>query len=368
MNCLINYLGRKDAGPVFALKMAQGLLDNGHDVYAVLSSQIANKDEWDNEKRIKKIIYVDTYRNKNDVITKTMKFYLSGKNQIKKEFKDITFDIVIKTMFHMWSEMVSSSVNAKRIVTVCHDVNMHSGEKKLKRILYKKHVKSSTDMIILSKRFLDDANKNYGIPKNRIHHMPLIEAGDYKKKMGDYTIPYKSDKTNFMFFGRIADYKGLHILAKAYDKLYNENPNITLTVAGSGNFDKYREEYSKLKNTRVDNRYIKDEEVGAYFNGPNVVSVIPYIDATQSGIITTAMDFGNVIVASNTGGIIEQLDDGKIGILCKPADVDSLYEAMKKTIDNPQLWKDEREKMDKYKKLFSWKNAVENVVESIVKE
>ena len=47
---LITFLYKEGAGPVFTLEMARGLAQNGCEIHALLSSNIANKKDWVNEK------------------------------------------------------------------------------------------------------------------------------------------------------------------------------------------------------------------------------------------------------------------------------------------------------------------------------
>ena len=153
------------------------------------------------------------------------------------------------------------------------------------------------------------------------------------------------DKTNFVFFGFIQKYKGLHVLAKAYKNVLEKGYNVSLTIAGNGDFSEYKQEYSGLDNVKIINRRIRDEEIGNLFSIPNTVAVLPYIDATQSGVVVTAMEFGTPIIASNTGGLREQLNDGEIGIFCEPGDAEDLAEKMICLIDNTEEIKQQKEKM-----------------------
>lgn len=53
---------------------------------------------------------------------------------------------------------------------------------------------------------------------------------------------------------------------------------------------------------------MEDEEVESIFSGENLVAVLPYLDATQSGVVLTAMDYGVPVIATDTGGLSEQIE------------------------------------------------------------
>ena len=47
MNILINYPHNGESGPVFSLELAKGIQELGHNVYAILNEDIANKAQWE---------------------------------------------------------------------------------------------------------------------------------------------------------------------------------------------------------------------------------------------------------------------------------------------------------------------------------
>ena len=52
------------------------------------------------------------------------------------------------------------------------------------------------------------------------------------------------------------------------------------------------------------------------------------MDATQSGVISLAHSFGCPVIASDTGGLKEQLNKGEIGLFCKIGNAKELCEKM----------------------------------------
>lgn len=124
------------------------------------------------------------------------------------------------------------------------------------------------------------------------------------------------------------------------------------------------QQYSRLALV-LNNRYIADDEVGKFFSKDNLVVVMPYLDATQSGVSLTAMEFGAVIIASDTGGLKEQLDDGKIGLYCEPGNVDSLVEQMEKVITDSEIFTIENEKMKRYLDSLEWDKVTKKMLDEI---
>ena len=66
---------------------------------------------------------------------------------------------------------------------------------------------------------------------------------------------------------------------------------------------------------------------------------MPYRDATQSGVIPLAYIFGKPVVATNVGGISEQLQDGIQGFLVSPEDEKAFASAVIRILKDDNIRK-----------------------------
>ena len=66
----------------------------------------------------------------------------------------------------------------------------------------------------------------------------------------------------------------------------------------------------------LSNYYISDDEVGTFFSAADVC-VLPYKGATQSGIIAIANHFDLPCIATNVGGLKENIRHGETGLIVK---------------------------------------------------
>lgn len=354
-NILITFLFKEGAGPVFTLEMAKGLAENGCNVYAILSSKISNRDVWEKEPSLKKIHFIET-GTRETAIKATLRFFLRDQFKLRKLYGNIKFDYVISTFYHPWATTLLKCFTGKKII-ICHDPIHHSGVKLIERIMTTIYIKKADDIIVLTKSFIPIVKKRFNFSTTNIHYMPHGRMTQYKKQAIMYTqnTENKNDTNiKFLFFGRIEKYKGLHILAQAYKQLSNSYNHIELIVAGSGDFKEYEDEFKNLPNTKVFNNYIPDDQIQSYFNKPNTILVLPYLDASQSGVIPIALEYGIPIIASDTGGLKEQLNNGEIGFFCIPNDIQSLKEQMKYLIDNPSAIKKEKNKINEYLTKLNW--------------
>ena len=357
MKVLINCQLRRGASAVFSLELAKGLKKSGVDVYAVLSKDIENMQEWRDVLGDNNIYWAKTHRDKDklDFVISTVQFILFGMYEINQKFKNVQFDVSLRTFYSHWAPLVDYSIKKDKIVTICHDPEMHSGTKKYMKKLYFYHVAQANDVFVLTKSFKSIVEKNYNIPIDKVHYVPHGRMQMYKERQDKkYNMNYSKEKTNFLFFGRIEKYKGLHVLAEACKILYTRRSDFTLTIAGNGDFGDYEESFKLLENVNIINRFIPDEEVGCLFDGNNIITVLPYIDATQSGVIPIAFEYETPVIASNTGGIMEQLDDGKIGVFFENGDAKDLADKMEYLMDNSHEVFYQKILMQKYRNTLNW--------------
>lgn len=357
---LITFLFKEGAGPVFTLEMARGLAQNGCEIHALLSSKISNRRDWENEKTFKSITFIETGTRKT-ALQATIAFFLKEKYILKRKFQNQTFDYIISTFYHPWSTAVFQCFKATKKIVICHDPIHHSGVRLLEKWLTTHYLKAASDIIVLTQSFIPIVEKRFGYSKEHIHYMPHGRMSIYKQNA---ITPLTDCKNiNFLFFGRIEDYKGLNTLAEAYKKLTHSYSHISLTVAGSGDFSKYHSIFKKLPQANITNRYIEDKEINNFFSVPNTILVLPYLNASQSGVIPIALEYGLPIIASDTGGLKEQMDNGKFGLFCKPGNSDSLMEQMEYILKHPDLFQQEREKMSTYLQNLNWDIVTQKIIQ-----
>lgn len=148
-------------------------------------------------------------------------------------------------------------------------------------------------------------------------NQPVLSKAEAKAALG-----MRADRV-VLFFGFIRDYKGLRYLVESLP-LVREKLDVHLLIAGEvwGDAKPYHELISSLgmtKHVTLVEKYIPNEDVARYFAASDLV-VIPYVSATQSGIVQLAYGFGKPVVVSRVGGLPEVVEDGVTGYLVPPKD------------------------------------------------
>jgi glycosyltransferase involved in cell wall biosynthesis len=67
----------------------------------------------------------------------------------------------------------------------------------------------------------------------------------------------------------------------------------------------------------VENRWVPDGEISDLIGWADVV-VLPYVEASQSGVAPAAIAAGRLVVGTRVGGLAEQLSNARLARLCEP--------------------------------------------------
>jgi glycosyltransferase involved in cell wall biosynthesis len=135
-----------------------------------------------------------------------------------------------------------------------------------------------------------------------------------------------------LFFGLVRAYKGLNYLLEAMPEVRKRIPDANLVVAGEFYDDKnkYVEQVKSLgieDCVIIHDNYVPNEEVGSYFTASDVV-VLPYVSATQSGIVQIAFGFNRPVITTDVGGLPEAVKDGVTGMIVPSADSNALADGI----------------------------------------
>jgi glycosyltransferase involved in cell wall biosynthesis len=144
-------------------------------------------------------------------------------------------------------------------------------------------------------------------------------------------------KRVLLFFGFVRAYKGLDVLLDAVAGL---DPRAGYHLLIVGEFYESRDKYAaRLEHlaargqlTLID-RYVPNEDLPLYFAAADLV-MVPYLAATQSGVIQIAYAFGKPVVATTVGGIPEVVTPDRTGYLVPPGDAPALAATVRRHFES----------------------------------
>ncbi|MBR6089514.1 MAG: glycosyltransferase family 4 protein [Anaerolineaceae bacterium] len=251
---------------------------------------------------------------------------------IRKISKEFDPDVIHITSAQEWNPALGWFIRRnlkKPLIYTVHDVIHHEGTPFYFKITEGMFRGMPDGLVVLTDKGKEILMQK-GVPDEKILVAP---HGVY-----DFFTRYSKniiEQKEILFFGRIEPYKGIGILLEAARPLLDNDHGWTLQIAGGGDVTPYQKllDHPQVKLT---NRFLSDEEVAEFMERAAIVA-LPYLTASQSGVIPAAFAFGKAVVATAVGGIPDMVRDNETGLLVPPNDVNALREALKRLMDDPVL-------------------------------
>jgi glycosyltransferase involved in cell wall biosynthesis len=199
------------------------------------------------------------------------------------------------------------------LVVIVHDAEAHPGDHRPALMWLQRCLCRLSDAIAVLSAHVGETLREQGLVDDRrrplihVFHPPLpFDVPPRQPHDGPFRL---------LFFGRLLPYKGIDLLAEALQRLQGQD--LVVRVAGHGPESPALDALRALPMVKVDNRWIPDDEVPALLNWADGL-VLPYREASQSGVAAAALAAGRGVVATWVGGLAEQLEDAPGAILCAP--------------------------------------------------
>jgi glycosyltransferase involved in cell wall biosynthesis len=223
----------------------------------------------------------------------------------------------------------------KRIVFTAHNVNAAKRDKhdsRWNQVTLRVQYRLAHHIFVHTERMRTELLEDFGASRQKVTVIPFginetvpnteISNGEARQKLKIS----ESDKT-LLFFGNIAPYKGLEYLLEAFSELSKTRSDYRLVIAGR---PKSSEEYwsriqETIRTSPAANRilfkpeFIPDEETEVYFKAADV-SILPYTDIFQSGVLVLSYSFGLPVVAADVGSLRDEIVEEQTGFVFKPKD------------------------------------------------
>ena len=275
------------------------------------------------------------------------------------------FDVIHITSSLLYTEFPLYLLH-KRMVLSVHDPLPHANVRSWRSDMQLKIAYRLIDhFLIFNSAQKDEFIRRYRLQKKYIYQSQLsaytyLQAYDTNETIvgGDY----------ILFFGWIREGKGVEILLPAMKRVHGQIPSLKLVVAGKGNYYFDKSEYENLDYIQFFNRFIPDYELANLIANCKFV-VVPYTEATQSGVIMSAYAFSKPVLATNVGGLSEMVGEDEFGKVVEAGSIEALADGIL------QLAKDNRylsQRSDNISNLYysgsrSWSSIAKDIYENCYK-
>lgn len=296
MKAAIVYWGRRGGGPRQILNLARVAQELQLDIKFFLSPH---------NELLQDIQSISDHVVLSDIPRSTHGLLLSPTQKRKtcletfSNFKSMGIGRVFFLLPHPWDLQLAKLIHRNSKIEVwraIHDLRKHPGDFWPTTKTIGRMIEYSSTLVTYSNHVATQLERR----KLSVVRTSIIEAISEAKG--------KSLPGRVLFIGRIRKYKGLNLLADAWPMVKNSEK--TLVIAGEGKL------FSKIEAVAdvVLNKWLTNEEIVQEILKSEIV-VLPYIEASQSGIIPLANALAKPVVVTPVGGLTEQIIHEETGIV-----------------------------------------------------
>jgi glycosyltransferase involved in cell wall biosynthesis len=326
---MLMYLGRRGAMSQFAFEAACSALADPRIATTICVSR--QNDKFSRYRTLGScLLPVNTFDSVAGAGLKAWRIPLI-RHQIYRRIRRDRVQLVIELMPHIWSPFIVSAIRSAgaQYSVVIHDAIAHPGDPTgwAKNIL-DQTIRLSDRVITLSEtvgRTLVSAGRLDPGKLVTLFH-PDMNYGDRQKQIR----VEPGQPIRLLFLGRILRYKGLPLFLDTIDALRAEGIPVEFGVFGEGALGPSATRLTAMR-AEVINRWLREEEIPSILGRFHAV-IVSHIEASQSGVVATALGAGVPVVATPVGGLVEQVIDGVTGMIASGTSASALAEAVKRLI------------------------------------
>jgi glycosyltransferase involved in cell wall biosynthesis len=266
---------------------------------------------------------------------------ISFMRRMASRIKDWKPDLVhILMNGHVWTTALMRLFRPLPVITTVHDVRLHPGDGTAARIpnlFFDLGVRQSAAIVLHGETLRRQAMAKWFLKTEQCFVLPHVPLWRYKEIAEEEGFRRPDDGVfRILFFGRICEYKGLNYLLRSAEILELSGKRVKLVIAGRGDLSPYRQAIARLSSVEVHDHYVSAREASRFFAEADVLA-LPYIEASQSGVLMIAMTFGLPVVATEVGEIGETVSSTGVGLLVPPRDPDLLADALDRIAEDETL-------------------------------
>lgn len=265
-----------------------------------------------------------------------LRFLLGLNRLVRRERPDV---IHLLSNNVSWLNLLLPFWRRTPIVTTVHDVDVHPGDRETQTLpswSTTLAVRQSHAVVVHGESLRRRAALRFGRRSDEIHVLDHPAIRRYAELARKEDVPSRRAGAPFtlLLFGRIFAYKGLDLLLRAEASLDAGRP-LRVIIAGRGD-DPWRMSHLMGDPGRYDvrNRFIEDREVAELFLEADAV-VLPYVEASQSGVLSLAAAFGRPVIATDVGELGVTVGVQGMGIVVPPGDAEAFAAAIARLAGDP---------------------------------
>lgn len=313
MRSLVWHWGRRGAGPVFGARLAEGIasLPGQECVLSLaaaaelLAGPAAPHCAWREP----------TYESRVGYLWQRLISPVLGP-RTRRQLQALRPDIAICAMPALLDSRMLTALKALSVpyAVIVHDATAHPGDGLSFHALDQRQALRGAKHIFCLSAHVEAGLRRQGFGTGgqrltKLWHPPL----GFAARLPPATA---LARPRLLHFGRLLPYKGLDLLADAL-ALLGPTQDFDLRICGEGPPSAALARLASMPGVKVENRWFSDAELPALLGWSSGL-VLPYREASQSGVAALAIAAGRQVLATNVGGLPEQLGHLPGALLCAP--------------------------------------------------
>lgn len=233
----------------------------------------------------------------------------------------------------LWLNLIAPLWRHIPLVTTVHDVTTHPGDRETATLpgwSSRLMARQSAHLVVHGEGLRQAACARLGVAPERVHVLSHPALPRYARlARRDGLTRRAGGGFTALLFGRIYAYKGLDLLLRA-GALLPPGDGTRIVIAGRGDDPlTLRDRMGDPARYDIRHRFIPDAEVAQLFLDADAV-VLPYAEASQSGVLHLACAFGRPVIVTDVGELGATVRAHDIGLVVAPGDAAALARAMER--------------------------------------
>ena len=224
----------------------------------------------------------------------------------------------------------------KKVILHIHSgnfVSYYRGLSEKKRAALQKILREADCVVALSQSWQKALSEEIGLT-----NCTAIPNGISLKAYANDFKPFEDRTIDFLFMGRLGIEKGTDNLLKSLKRIKAEGKYFRCVLAGDGPVQDYSQwvNEAQMGEQVTFAGWVKGKQKRELLQNSRIL-LLPSRHEGMPMSILEAMAFGEAVISTRVGGIPEAVADGESGFLIEPDEEETLYQAMRRLLDEPKL-------------------------------
>jgi glycosyltransferase involved in cell wall biosynthesis len=194
-----------------------------------------------------------------------------------------------------------------KIVRIIHDVTPHLGERWPKNNSIRKRILNSDGVVFLTEYVQNECRNQFSQRELKLPPTCVIGHPFFPQNITENVHLPDGFENYSLIIGRIEKYKGIPEFLRWW-KTRTTMSDGKLVIAGDGSYSSFLSTLIATNHEDVFfiNKWLSDSEFEYLISNAQII-ILPYLEATQSGVIPIARYHQVPMLVSNSGGLLQQL-------------------------------------------------------------